>query len=160
MRGSRMTDVDDVVWEDSGAAHRSRLRGAAPAARPGVHRPAPSRPTRDDDRRASRPPRDPGTRDDDRAAFELVIESPQSRDKENARPSRDEADDSRGRRRDGRDDDADDASARRKELLTMANKDASFKRRIGSLHVDERSLRRVGSGLSLTRGSGGSLQNS
>jgi hypothetical protein len=160
MRGSRMTDVDDVVWEDSGAAHRSRLRGAAPAARPGVHRPAPSRPTRDDDRRASRPPRDPGTRDDDRAAFELVIESPQSRDKENARPSRDEADDSRGRRRDGRDDDADDASARRKELRTMANKDASFKRRIGSLHVDERSLRRVGSGLSLTRGSGGSLQNS
>ena len=160
MRGSRMTDVDDVVWEDSGAAHRSRLRGAAPAARPSVHRSAPSRPTRDDDRRASRPPRDPGTRDDDRAAFELVIESPQSRDKENARPSRDEADDSRGRRRDGRDDDADDASARRKELLPMANKDASFKRRIGSLHVDERSLRRVGSGLSLTRGSGGSLQNS
>ena len=42
----------------------------------------------------------------------------------------------------------------------MANKDASFKRRIGSLHVDERSLRRVGSGLSLTRGSGGSGQNS
>ena len=37
MRGSRMPDVDDVVWEDSGAAHRSRLRGAAPAARPGVH---------------------------------------------------------------------------------------------------------------------------
>ena len=155
-----MTDVDDVVWEDSGAAHRSRLRGAAPAARPGVHRPAPSRPTRDDDRRASRPPRDPGTRDDDRAAFELVIESPQSRDKENARPSRDEADDGRGRRRDGRGDDADDASARRKELLPMANKDASFKRRIGSLHADERSLRRVGSGSSLTRGSGGSGQNS
>jgi len=154
MRGSRMTDANDVVWEDGGGAHRSRLRGAAPAGRPDMHRPVPSRPTRDDDRRASRPPRDRGTRDDDRTAFELVIESPAaSNDKENARPTRNEDDDSRGRRRDGRDD-ADDASARKALLLRSAN-DASM-RRIGSLHKDDLSLRRVESDAGLTRGSGGS----
>ena len=154
MRGSRMTDANDVVWEDGGGAHRSRLRGAAPAGRPDMHRPVPSRPTRDDDRRASRPPRDRGTRDDDRTAFELVIESPAaSNDKENARPTRNEDDDGRGRRRDGRDD-ADDASARKALRLRSAN-DAST-RRVGSLHKDDLSSRRVESDAGLTRDSGGS----
>ena len=152
----RMTDANDVVWEDGGGAHRSRLRGAAPAGRPDMHRPVPSRPTRDDDRRASRPPRDPGNRDDDHTAFELVIESPAaSNDKENARPTRDEDDDGRGRRRDGRDD-ADDASARKALRLRSANANNASMRRIGSLHKDNLSLRRVESDASLTRGSGGS----
>ena len=151
-----MTDVDDVVWEDGGGAHRSRRRGAAPAGRHEILRPVPSRPPRDEDRRASRPPRDAGTRDDDRTPFELVIEAPELTDKENTRPTRIEDDDGRGRRREGRGDaDGASASARKDLRLRLAN-DASIKRRIGSLHTDERSLRRVGSDSRLTRGSGGS----
>ena len=102
----------------------------------------------------SRPPRDQGTRYDDRAAFELVIDSLEREEEEDTRLTRNEDDDGRYRYREGRED-ADDASAR-KYLRHRLAKDASIKRRIGSLHVDERSIRRVGSDSRLTLGSGGS----